>query len=69
MPAVSAGQDISLPMFRRAWKIRAGDALAPWSLALLFIEIVKATRTSRREILNHALSMLTFIGAVVEFLC
>jgi hypothetical protein len=49
------------------WKITAGDGLVALSLALLFIETVKATNTSKREIINHALSMLTFAGALVEF--
>ena len=50
------------------WKISLGDALVALALLLLFIEMVKATRPSRREILNHALSMLTFMGALAEFI-
>ena len=50
------------------WKISVGDGLVALALVLLFIEIIKATRTSRREILNHALSTLTLMGAVAEFL-
>jgi hypothetical protein len=50
------------------WKISLGDGLVALALVLLFIEIIKATRTSRREILNHALSTLTLMGAVAEFL-
>ena len=38
------------------------------ALVLLFIEIIKATRTSRREILNHALSTLILMGALAEFI-
>ena len=49
------------------WKISLGDGLVALSLVLLFVEIIKATRTSRREILNHALSTLTLMGAVAEF--
>ena len=49
------------------WKISVSDALIALSLVLLFVEIIKATRTSRREILNHALSTLTLMGAVAEF--
>ena len=60
---------ITVPMSSGdAWKISAGDGLVTLALALLFIEVVKATRASQREIINHALSLLTFIGAVVEFL-
>jgi len=50
------------------WKITLGDALVSLALLLLFVETIKAARTSHREILNHALSLLTFIGALVEFI-
>ena len=50
------------------WKISVGDGLVALALLLLFIEIIKATRTSRREILNHALSTLILMGAVAEFM-
>ena len=50
------------------WKITLGDGFIAAALVLLFMEVVKATRTSTREILNHALSLLTFIGAMAEFL-
>ncbi len=38
------------------------------SLVLLFAEVIKATRTSQREMLNHGLSLLTFVIALVEFI-
>jgi hypothetical protein len=50
------------------WKISVGDGLVMLALVLLFVEIIKATRTSRREILNHALSTLILAGALAEFL-
>ena len=50
------------------WKITLGDGFVAAGLALLFIETIKATNTGHREIINHALSVLTFMGAVVEFL-
>jgi hypothetical protein len=50
------------------WKISVGDGLMAFALLLLFVETVKATGTGRREILNHAFSMLTFVGALVEFI-
>ena len=58
-----------MPVFSGdAWKITLGDGMVALALGLLFIETVKATGTSHREIVNHALSLLTFIGAVVEFI-
>ena len=62
-------QSFALHLFSGdAWKISLGDVFVAASLLFLFIETVKATRTSSREILNHALSMLTFAGALVEFI-
>jgi hypothetical protein len=50
------------------WRYSFGDVLVTFSLVLLFIEIVKSTRTSSRQIVNHGLSMLTFVVAIVEFI-
>ena len=50
------------------WKISFGDILLWLSVALLFAEVVKATRTSSKEIINHGLSMLLFVVALVEFI-
>src|ERR1044071_638657 len=51
-----------------AWRISVGDLLVTLALILLFVEIIKATRSSRREILNHALSTLTLMAALAEFI-
>jgi hypothetical protein len=50
------------------WNFTLGDLFVLLALAMLFIEIVKATRTSTREVVSHALSMLTFAIALVEFI-
>ncbi len=50
------------------WKISLGDGLLALALLLLFIETIQAARTSHREILNHVLSTLTFLGALAEFI-
>lgn len=50
------------------WRYSIGDLLVTLSLVLLFVEIVKSTRTSSRQIVNHGLSMLTFVVALVEFI-
>ncbi len=50
------------------WKFSSGDFLVLATIALLFIEVVKATRTTANEIINHGLSMLTFVIALVEFI-
>jgi hypothetical protein len=50
------------------WRITLGDGFVLLGFIFLFVEVIKATRSTHREILNHALSMLTFIGALAEFL-
>ncbi len=62
-------QSFTIPMFSGDhWKVSVGDLFVTLALALLFVEVIKATRSSRRAIINHALSTLTFVGAMAEFL-
>lgn len=64
---LALGADI--PMFSGgAWHLSLSDGFIALALVFLFVEVVKATRTSTREIINHALSLLTFIGALLEFI-
>ena len=63
------GQGFAIPLpSQTSWTATWADFFIAVSLSLLFLEVVKATRTGRGEILNHALSTLTFVGALVEFL-
>ena len=50
------------------WHYSVGDLLITGGLLLLFVEIVKSTRTSSNQIVNHGLSMLTFVVALIEFI-
>jgi len=50
------------------WRFTLGDFVVLVSLGLLFVEVVKATRTTAVEVINHALSMVVFIIAIVEFI-
>jgi len=50
------------------WMFSLADLFLLITLVLLFVEIIKATRTTSREIINHALSMLTFVVALIEFI-
>jgi hypothetical protein len=62
-------QSFSLKMFSGdVWRVTAGDLFVLGSLAMLFIETIRAARSNSREILNHAFSMLTFCIALVEFI-
>ena len=50
------------------WNVSGGDFLVLLSLILLFVEVVKATRTTSTELINHGLSMLVFVLALIEFI-
>ena len=50
------------------WGIGYGDLLIALSILLLFVEIMKSTRIGTRGFVEHMLSMLLFIGMIVEFL-
>ena len=50
------------------WKITFSDLLLAVAVVMLFFETIKATRTSSRSIIDHMLSTLVFVGALVEFL-
>jgi len=59
----------AIPMFSGdVWNISLGDLLLLFGLLMLFIEIVKATRSSSSQLINHGLSMLVFVIALVEFI-
>jgi hypothetical protein len=45
-----------------------GIALIVIALVLLFVEIVKATRTSNASVIDHLLSTFVFVAFLVEFL-
>lgn len=50
------------------WTIGSGDLILFLGLILLFFELLKSTSSQRVAIINHALSMILFIGVLVEFL-
>jgi hypothetical protein len=68
----TAGLDadvMSLSMLSGAtWAMSFGDLLIVVALFLLFVEILKATRTGTRALMDHLLSMVLFIAFLVEFL-
>jgi hypothetical protein len=51
-----------------AWNVSSGDALLGTAVFLLFIEIIKSTRTDAVSLLNHGLGTLLFIFFLIEFL-
>ncbi len=50
------------------WTMTSGDLLIVIALAILFIEILKATRTSNASVVDHLLSAFVFVAFLVEFL-
>ncbi|KAB7742069.1 hypothetical protein F2P47_01985 [Parvibaculum sedimenti] len=50
------------------WTVNVGDIILIFGLVLLFLEIINATRTGTLTIVNHGLSMLVLLVAVVEFI-
>lgn len=50
------------------WTITIGDIVLFFGFLLLFLELVNATRTGTSTIINHALSMLVLLIALVQFI-
>lgn len=51
-----------------AWSMTSGDVLLVLALALLFIEVIKSTRTNMQSITEHGFSAVVFTVYLVEFL-
>ena len=50
------------------WSMSAGDMLITLAILLLFGEMMKSTRIGIRTVVDHALSLILFLGMLVEFL-
>lgn len=70
----ASGADFTLPRFEPAlpsgatWYISLGDMLVATSLFLLFLEVLKSTRTSGKSVIDHSLSLVVFIACLILFL-
>lgn len=51
-----------------AWQADLGGLLIAVGLILLYLEILKATRTSAASIVDHVLSTALFIACLLEFI-
>jgi hypothetical protein len=49
------------------WRITVGHLFIGFSFAMLFIELLRSTRSGRASIMNHGLSVLVFIVALLMF--
>lgn len=70
MPGVSwAGTVMTVHMVSGAdWSMSAGDMLVTLGVLVLFGEVMKSTRIGIRTVVDHALSLVLFLGMLVEFL-
>ena len=50
------------------WSMSVGDLLVVIALVLLFVEMMKSTRSSNASIVDHLLSTFVFVAFLVEFL-
>ena len=50
------------------WTMSAGDMLITIAILLLFGEMIKSTRIGIRTVVDHGLSLLLFLGMLIEFL-
>jgi len=72
--AYGGGGDWLSPVFTidmvsgTTFALSRGDLLITAALVLLFLEVLKATRTGAGSILDHLFSTLVFVAALVEFL-
>jgi hypothetical protein len=51
-----------------AWSVSTGDMLVAFAIFLLYLEILKAARYGTKAIMDHLLSMILFVGMLVEFI-
>jgi hypothetical protein len=70
MPGVSwTGTLASVAMVSGAtWTMSAGDMLITLAILLLVGEMIKSTRIGMRTVVDHGLSLILFLGMLVEFL-
>jgi hypothetical protein len=50
------------------WTMTAGDMLIALAILMLFGETMKSTRIGMRSVVDHGLSLVLFLGMLVEFL-
>jgi hypothetical protein len=50
------------------WTMSAGDILIALAIVLLCGEVMKSTRIGIRTVVDHSLSLILFLGMLVEFI-
>ncbi|MEQ1930564.1 MAG: hypothetical protein ABL957_08520 [Parvularculaceae bacterium] len=60
---------IALPLYSKdMWKVTGGDIFLFASMGLLFVEIIRSTKTGQSSITNHLLSFMLFILVLLAFI-
>jgi hypothetical protein len=60
---------VQLPMVSGdLWDVSWGDVFLLGSMGLLFVELLRATRTGSESIMNHAFSVVVFVIALLLFI-
>ncbi|HOP19498.1 MAG TPA: hypothetical protein PLV61_16545 [Parvularculaceae bacterium] len=60
---------VNLPLYSQdTWSVRGGDLFIVASMGLLFIELIRATKTGTESITNHLLSFMLFIAVLLTFI-
>jgi hypothetical protein len=70
MPGVSWSSTLTTVLLASGadWTMSAGDMLIVLAVLLLFGEVMKSTRIGMRTVVDHGLSLILFLGMLVEFL-
>ena len=50
------------------WTMRGGDVFVTLGLVVLYVEMLKATRTGTASVIEHSLSVLVFVAFLIEFI-
>ena len=50
------------------WTVNAGDLFLLVSMGLLFVELLRSTKTGSESIMNHALSVVVFVVSLLLFI-
>ncbi|NNE40216.1 MAG: hypothetical protein HKN14_04775 [Marinicaulis sp.] len=60
---------VQLPMVSGdMWNVSWGDVFLLSSMGLLFVELLRSTKTGSESIMNHALSVVVFVVALLLFI-
>lgn len=60
---------VDLPLYSQdKWSVKGGDIFLVVSMGLLFVELIRATKTGTESITNHLLSFLLFIVVLLSFI-